>query len=88
MAPGAQRQQNEMLNGCLIPGPSDVSNVQKVEKLLDKTTLKMDYGTDFPKLPDAPIGQAPPAVVWGRRPPVIQPTEITANMTVIFFNKS
>ena len=28
------------------------------------------------------IGQAPPAVVWGRRPPVIQATEITENLTL------
>lgn len=84
MAPGTQRQQNEMLNGNLIPGPSEFSKLSLAGKVLDKTTLKMDYGTDFPKLPDAPIGQAPSVVMWGRRPPVIQPTEITENLTVVF----
>lgn len=83
LAPGAQRHQGEKLNGTLNPGSSDICKMLPVGA--DKSTLKMDYGTDFPKLPDAPIGQAPSAIVWGRRPPVIQATEITENLTVYYY---
>uniref|UniRef100_A0A915E188 K Homology domain-containing protein n=1 Tax=Ditylenchus dipsaci TaxID=166011 RepID=A0A915E188_9BILA len=58
----------------LIPGPSHSG--KQVSNQQDSSKVVMDYTTDFPKLPDAPVAVAPAANVWSRRPAIMS-TEVT-----------
>jgi transcription antitermination factor NusA-like protein len=69
LAPGAERHANGGVNG--LPGTSGI----RVPPPAD-AKLVMDYTTDFPKLPDAPVVAAPTTGAWTKRP-AIKSTEVT-----------
>lgn len=75
MAPGAERHAANFLNNNAAPGPSGV----KTAPAPSTDTLQLDYSTDFPKLPDAPVAPNPIASAWAKRPikPVIPATVVT-----------
>lgn len=60
----------------MVPGPSGMVNKAPAQQLASGDKVVMDYSTDFPKLPDAPVPAAPIANVWSRRP-AIKSTEVT-----------
>ncbi|KAH7714186.1 KH domain-containing protein [Aphelenchoides avenae] len=79
LAPGAERHAENHAaaappaNGGLneVPGPSGVKVVPSAEG-----KVVMDYSTDFPKLPDAPVATAAVTGAWSKRP-AIKSTEVT-----------
>ncbi|KAI1727538.1 KH domain-containing protein [Ditylenchus destructor] len=59
----------------MVAGPSGMAG-KPPQQIMDGNKLVMDYSTDFPKLPDAPVAVAPTANAWSRRP-AIKSTEVT-----------
>jgi exosome complex RNA-binding protein Rrp4/ribosomal protein S3 len=69
---GAVQQPTSVLPH-MIPGSSGMSKPAPVQ---DSSKLELNYNTDFPKLPDAPVVTTQTTSVWNNRP-TIKSTEVT-----------
>jgi hypothetical protein len=82
LAPGAERHANaaNFINNNAAPGPSGVKTQPQASR--PDGTLQLDYTTDFPKLPDAPVAAPVVASAWAVRRTAIPASVVTETLSL------